>query len=228
MASAANSLALVIIDCQQSFVRGFWMSGVGKADVEPILTAYNNVAALLPSLSASIRLLVTQCPFPSQSDFELYPPVRDALASREDVTRVIKPGNSVLRASGAIQWFDSIVADGIKTVVIAGCTLTSCVRVSALDVHRRYAVAYGLQTSVDLSLCGARASNYQKRCDTCLQAYLLGFSVMHSADLSDCQCNNSPNIVLRSPVDRSVSDMKSAGVSVVEAFDWSSFRASPS
>ena len=224
MSSTMTNIALLIIDCQQSFVRGLWMSGIGKADVEPILSAYDNVSALLPTLSSSVRLLVTQCPFPTPSDFDFYPPFRDALVGREGVTKVIKPGNSVLRAAGAIQWFDSIVADGIKSVVITGCTLTSCVRVSAIDVHQRYAKWSGLQTTVDLSLCGARADNYRKRCPSCLHDYLRG-SHWHSTTNS-CQCDADDAGFMMSPVDKAINDLTSLGVNVVESFDWSSFKVS--
>lgn len=225
MAHGAGGVALVLIDCQQAFVRGCWMAGVGKADVEPILAVYDRIASFLPTVSADTRVLVTQCPFPTASDFELYPPVRDALLSWSSsrgasVKRVVKPGNSVLRASGAIQWFDEAVADGVRTVVIAGCTLTSCVRVSATDVHRRYGSSYGLRTCVDLSLCGARASNYVKRCDSCLQSYLTGYcSSSHSAN---CKCGDESQTAMKSPVDRTVADMKSVGIGVLDSFDWSS------
>jgi len=126
------------------------MSGVDPAEVQPLHSAFDRVAALLPQLSPDIRLLVTQCPFPTVRDFALYPPISDALDARSGpaaVKRVIKPGNSILHAHGATRWFDELAAVGdgvnseagvVPTVVLAGCTLTSCVRVSALDLYRRY------------------------------------------------------------------------------------------
>lgn len=231
MAHGAGGVALVLIDCQQAFVRGCWMAGVGKADVEPILSAYDRIASFLLTLPVGVRVLVTQCPFPTASDFELYPPFLNALltwsSSRgASFKQVVKPGNSVLRASGAVQWFDEAVADGVRTVVVAGCTLTSCVRVSASDIHRRYCSSFGLRTCVDLSLCGARASNYVKRCDSCLQSYLAGYCC--SSQSANCKCGDESLLQagMKSPVDKAVADMKSIGIDVVDSFDWSPYDVS--
>ena len=48
----------------------------------------------------------------------------------------------------------------LSTLVLAGCTLSSCVRVSALEVQRLMGGIGGLQVVVDRALCGARRSNY--------------------------------------------------------------------
>jgi len=195
------------------------MAGIGKQDVEPILSTFDKVASFLPKLSEEVRILVTQCPFPSTSDFELYPPINNSLLSRRNVTRVVKPANNVLHAPGAIQWFDSLVANGIQTVCIAGCTLTSCIRVSATDVHRKYSKSYGLQTCVDLNLCGARASNYVKICNFCMDSYLYRFR--QQPDI--CKCGTATDTEMISPVERAVADMKSTGINVGSSFDWSHF-----
>ncbi len=42
---------------------------------------------------------------------------------------------------------------------MGGCTLNSCLRVSAVETQRCFADR-GLRVAVDLSLAGARASNY--------------------------------------------------------------------
>jgi len=42
---------------------------------------------------------------------------------------------------------------------MGGCTLNSCLRVSALETQRSFADR-GLRVAVDLSLAGARTSNY--------------------------------------------------------------------
>ena len=219
MASAGSKTALVLLDCQQSFVSGIWMSGIGKTDVEPIVAAFDKIADLLPKLSTDVKVMMSQCPFPAPSDFDLYPPVQTAVMKRgaDTIKRVIKPGNSILRASGAIHWLDTAIFEsGVRTVIVAGCTLTSCVRVTALDIQKRYgANAAGFQTGVDLSLCGARSCNYVVRCNSCMGAYLRGFDTG--------QCTHIYDVLLQSPVGKTVSDLRDAGVRVYDSFDWSTY-----
>jgi len=206
------------------------MAGVDTTEVQPLHLAFDRVAALLPKLSTDVHVLVTQCLFPTAYDFALYPPVNDALAARDETTikRVIKPGNSILQARGAPQWFDEFVAssnDGVPTVVFGGCTLTSCVRVSALDLCKRYTDKLSklstsprrLNVCVDLNLCAARASNYIRRCPSCLIRYITFYG--HRRE--PCTCDSSVDLV--SPVDKAVMDMRAAGVNVYDSFDWSNF-----
>ena len=53
-----------------------------------------------------------------------------------------------------------IFNNGKKMLVIAGCTLNSCVRVSAIETQQ-YFKNQGLQIVVDLSLAGARTSSFR-------------------------------------------------------------------
>jgi len=169
------------------------MSGVDPAEVLPLHSAFDRVAALLPKLSTDVRLLVTQCLFPTVQDFALYPPISDALDARGagTVKRVIKPGNSILHAAGSTQWFDELAGPatanvdsepGVPTVVLGGCTLTSCIRVSALDLYRHYfdknTSQPRLKICVDLNLCAARASNYIRRCHACMSQVSRCFNSM--------------------------------------------------
>ena len=73
----------------------------------------------------------------------------------------LKPGNSVLwpPTNGFSKWVDHLVQRGRKTLVMGGCTLNSCLRVSAVETQRAFADR-GLRVAVDLSLAGARTSNY--------------------------------------------------------------------
>ena len=230
MVTSSRNTALILLDCQQSFIAGFWMAGVDVAEVQPLRSAFDRVATLLPKLSTDVRLLVTQCLFPTAYDFALYPPVSDALEARDPATikRVIKPGNSILHARGATQWFDEFAAssaDGVPTVVFGGCTLTSCVRVSATDLCERYAGSTSssassqrrLNVCVDLSLCAARASNYIRRCPSCLARYITSYG------RSGEQCTCKSGVDLISPSDKAVMDMRAAGVNVYDSYDWSSF-----
>ena len=227
MTSTRNT-ALILLDCQQSFIGGFWMAGVDPAEVQPLRLAFDRVAALLPKLSTDVHLLVTQCLFPTAYDFALYTPINDALAARDKATvkQVIKPGNSILQARGATQWFDEFAAsssDGVPTVVFGGCTLTSCVRVSALDLCERYSAnsdsssQQRLNICVDLNLCAARASNYVRRCPSCMTRYV----TFYGRRREPCTCKSGVDLI--SPVNKAVMDMRAAGVNVYDSFDWSNF-----
>jgi len=200
------------------------MAGVDSPEVQPLRLAFDRVAAMLPKLSTDVPLLMTYCPFPTAFDFALYPPIGDALASRSAaaIKKVIKPGNSILHAHGAAQWFDDFAANSVDdppTVVLGGCTLTSCIRVSALHLHSRYsdnsASQPKLNICVDLNLCAARASNYVRRCHSCLTRYL----TFYGRSSQPCTCRSEVDLI--SPVDKAVSDMRDAGVRVFESFDWS-------
>ena len=231
MTASMRNTALVLMDCQQSFIKGFWMAGVDPAEVQPLRLAFDRVATLVPKLSTDVHLLVTQCPFPTVYDFALHPPVCDALEARDTATikRVIKPGNSILQARGATQWFDELAVtsvDGVSTVVLAGCTLTSCIRVSALDLYKRYVASCTsssqprLKICVDLNLCAARASNYIRRCHGCMSRYM----TFYGQSRQPCTCKSGVDLI--SPVDKTVSDMQAAGIHVYDSFDWSSYYVS--
>jgi len=61
--------------------------------------------------------------------------------------------------NGFASWVESLLHKGKRTLVMGGCTLNSCVRVSAREVQERFSKD-GIQVVVDLSLSGARLANY--------------------------------------------------------------------
>jgi nicotinamidase-related amidase len=73
----------------------------------------------------------------------------------------IKPGNSVLfpHTNGFKQWVDHCMDHGKKTLVIGGCTLNRCVRISSIETLKKFQNK-NLRVVVDLSLSGARIKNY--------------------------------------------------------------------
>jgi len=87
----------------------------------------------------------------------------DALTGIIDTKQLyfIKPGNSVLfpPTNGFREWVESFIDNGKKILVLAGCTLNSCVRVSSIETQK-YFKDQELQIVVDLSLSGARTSNF--------------------------------------------------------------------
>jgi len=154
--------ALLIIDPQRSFTVGEWMwrlGPTGTAEVMPIVESFHVCADLLATLPRLPELMFTRCPFPPES-YDWDNSLQGVIPA--DQHYFIKPGNSVLQppGNGFRQWVEELMASGRKTLVMGGCTLNSCVRVSALETLAAFR-ELGLRVVADLSLCGARSSNYQ-------------------------------------------------------------------
>ncbi len=158
---SAHNTALLIIDPQHSFTSGRWKQSIGpNGDIEvaPICLAFDNCARLLTTLDRSVETMFTRCPFPGSS-FDWDRRLCSVLDDKEPF--FIKPGNSVLWPpnNGYREWVESFVARGKNRLVMGGCTLNSCVRVSAMDTVQLFKDS-GLQVIADLSICGARTCNY--------------------------------------------------------------------
>jgi Isochorismatase family len=156
-----DKTVFLIIDPQRSFTSGAWMRSIGSIgplEVMPVRWAFDNCARLLKSIYQRAEVMFTRCPFPPDSyDWdERFEGIIDA-----GQHYFIKPGNSVLRPStnGFREWLEDVISRGKTTLVMGGCTLNSCVRVSAVET-KQYFSNSGLDVIVDLSLCGARATNY--------------------------------------------------------------------
>jgi len=188
-----NDAALLIIDPQRSFTNGVWMQSIGshaQVHVRPIRLAFNNCARLLDEKYRHIETMFSRCPFPPDSyDWD------DGLAGIIDSTQLyfIKPGNSILfpPTNGFREWIKGIINNGKRILVMGGCTLNSCVRVSSIQTQNHFK-DQKLQVVVDLSLSGARASNYR----------------------------SSPMYGGLSAVESAVSEMIAEGVQVVRRTEW--------
>jgi nicotinamidase-related amidase len=189
----SDETALLIIDPQRSFTSGAWMASmgpIGEREVLPIRLAFDNCAGLLKAVYQYVEVMFTRCPFPPESygwDKRLERIV--------DTTQLyfIKPSNDVLmpRSNGYQEWVESLIRCGKKTLVMGGCTLNSCLRVSALETLRLFRNE-GIDVLVDLSLSGARASNYM----------------------------NSSLFGGMSSVEFAIREMSDAGVKVAERVEW--------
>ena len=185
--------AMLILDPQLAFTQGIWMQSIGpgaEADVEPIRNAFRKCANALNQNYGKMSVMFTRCPFPPESyrwD--------DQLAGIIDTNQLyfIKPGNSVLfpPTNGFKEWVGRCMQSGRSNLVIGGCTLNSCIRVSAVETQKAFRPE-NLRVVVDLNLCGARARNFK----TSIQ--FGGISAVDSA----------------------VEQMLDAGVSVVNDVDW--------
>jgi len=156
----ADETALLIIDPQKSFTQGVWMRSIGsqaERDVAMLKQAFENSANLVNALGGKKEVMFTRCPFPPGS----YGWDRSfAAILNADQPYFVKPGNSVLFPpfNGFREQIERCLDNGIHTLVIGGCTLNSCVRVSSVEVQQYF--QNRLQVVADVSLCGARVSNY--------------------------------------------------------------------
>ena len=188
-----DNAALLIIDPQRSFTKGVWMQSIGskgKLEVKPIQLAFEKCAQFLNQNHKFIETMFTRCPFPPCSyDWD------DAFTGIINTQQLyfIKPGNSVLfpTTNGFREWVERVIDDGRKTLVIAGCTLNSCVRKSSIETQI-YFKNRKLQIVVDLSLSGARTSRF-------IPSSLYGGS---------------------SAVESAIREMTDAGVRVTQCVEW--------
>jgi len=188
-----DSAALLIIDPQRSFTDGVWMQSIGsraEADVAPIRLAFDHATMVLDLLYGCMEIMFSRCPFPPDS-YDWYDAIAGILDSCQPY--FLKPGNSILfpPSNGFREWIDDCQKAGIRSLVIGGCTLNSCVRISSVEVQSLFPVNQ-LQVIVDVSLRGARGRNY-------LPAPMFGGV---------------------SPAESAVAQMAGAGVAVAKGVHW--------
>ena len=188
-----DEAALLIIDPQRSFTKGVWMQSIGsqaEVDAKPIQRAFSNCALFLNENYHRIETMFTRCPFPPDS-YNWDDGLSGIIDSRQ--LYFIKPGNSVLfpHTNGFRGWVENCINNGKKILVMGGCTLNSCLRVSSVETLN-YFKNQKLQVVVDLSLSGARRKNYIT-------------SPMHGGF---------------SAVESAVREMTTAGVKVVQRAEW--------
>ncbi|MHC4945434.1 MAG: hypothetical protein ACYTG7_20675, partial [Planctomycetota bacterium] len=155
--------AMLIIDPQRSFTEGAWMRSIGpeaEEEVMPIRLAFRNCGRVLQRIKGRMEIMFSRCPFPPGS-YDWDRRVAESIDAKQ--LYFVKPGNSILwpLTNGFRTWVDCLLERGKKHLIIGGCTLNSCVRVSAVEVQRSFS-GRGLQVVVDLGLCGGRTRNYIK------------------------------------------------------------------
>eukprot|EP01045_Picozoa_sp_COSAG04_P004496 COSAG04_NODE_196_length_20686_cov_2.719823_1_plen_203_part_00 len=132
-------------------------------------------------------------------------PPPELAAALDPIPWVRKRGSDVMEADGFAPWLEERLAEGVRTLVVCGCTTTSCVRVSSQSVHRAYA-ARGLRVVVDLSLCGARLDNHDRDGRAAEDEVLLR--------------EYGEEVGGRSAVDLALLQMRRSGVALVEEYPW--------
>lgn len=199
---AKSDVAILLIDFQRAFLDGQWARGYGLEEVQPIVTAAANTAeAFDRGWLDSVPAIYTRC-YLDPPDAEP-PDILDA--ALQPLPWVWKPSANVMEAEGFSDWIEAQMAGGVRTLVVGGCTTTSCVRVSSQAVQQVYA-AGGLQVVVDLSLCGARAQNGDPR--------------LALLDETLVELYGEEEVAGRSAVELAVLQMSRAGVQVVPRHEW--------
>ncbi|XP_014770892.1 uncharacterized protein LOC106869601 [Octopus bimaculoides] len=213
---SVKNVALILIDLQNSFITGRWMRYFGEQDITKIRSSFNNCLSLLKVLPPELPVLFTRVPFGRESDFQFYDGI-DSIVAERKYKCIIKSDTNIMDADGIKNWMDMIMRNQISTVVIGGCVTTSCIRNSSSNLVKHYKNISGAPDFiVDLNLCAARNQNYKPRCSLCMNKYLNGVSDFFCGQ---CETLGEP---LESPVDRAVSDMRKAGVTVIDKFEWES------
>ena len=188
---------LLLIDCQSAFITGCWAQGFGMDQISPLQQAFSRCRDLLASgilQQKRVTLVTTKCPFWSLQDRAFDPSV---ISYFDNVPCFIKPNNSVFEAKGWDSFMSKFVDQAAQTrLVIGGCTLTSCVRVTACDNAKVFGPR-GLEVVVDISLCGARTDNYRPEGP--------GHWIIHEGE-SAVQC--------------AIRTMRKSGVNVVDKYMW--------
>ena len=206
--SLAKRFALILIDPQNGFVNdGSWSRMFSDGQSLPILEAFHRIVSFLRSIPnlSSIPILVSQTGFISH-DRQIFEPIANELPL--SITRVYKPHTNLSICPGVEQWLSEQLKSNLD-IVIGGCTITSCVRDSSIEMKKLFPQ---LNFFVHENLCAARKDNYLFRCERCFERYMIdGSSLMND-------CSICPRKSLLSPVQFAYEQMKDAGVNVVDHY----------
>jgi nicotinamidase-related amidase len=174
-----HTTALLLIDPQRAFTRGCWMRYFGASEVVHIKEAFLRASKLVRSHSFQLvdpPMIVTRCPFPPE-DVEFDDCFEGSLDSLQCL---LKPGNSVFLDPKFKEWLEDQLRQGVRTLVVGGCTTNSCVRVSAIDMKKVFGDR--VEVIVDLNLCGARVESKGRVQEACHEMMQVGVQIVHGYD----------------------------------------------
>lgn len=208
--------ALILIDPQNGFINnGYWSRMFANGQTVPILDVFNRIVDFLRSIPdpESIPILISETGFSSR-DRQVYEPIANELSNRKfaSLTRTYKPHTNLSICAGVQEWLNK-QSESQLDIVIGGCTITSCVRDSSIQMKRKFPQ---LNFIVVENLCAARADNYLERCETCFERYMIDGSAPNQQCLT-CKNENSTKHN-RSPVQLAYQQMRDAGVQVVDNY----------
>jgi hypothetical protein len=208
--------ALILIDPQNGFINdGYWSRMFPIGQSIPILEAFNRIALFLHSIPNphSIPILISETGFSSR-DRQIFEPIANELSQRKflSITRIYKPHTNLSICPGVRQWLSEQLEAKLD-IVIGGCTITSCIRDSSIQMKKLFPQ---LNLFVDQNLCAARKDNYVQRCEKCLEKYMIDGSL----SIQECEicCRKDLTEQMISPVELAYQQMKDAGVNIVENY----------
>lgn len=206
--SRVKRFALILIDPQNGFVNdGCWSSMFPDGQTIPILECFHRIVQFLRSIPnlSSIPILISQTGF-ILNDREIFAPIAAELP--QTITCVFKPHTNLSICPGVDQWLIEQEKSSLD-IVIGGCTITSCIRDSSIEMKKRFP---RVNFVVDRSLCAARKDNYLSRCEECFQRYMID-GVPPRMDCLICRSNSS-----LSPVQFAYKQMKDAGIDLLDHY----------
>ena len=212
--------ALILIDPQNGFINdGDWSRMFRSGQSTPILEAFNKIVLFLRSISNphSIPILISETGFSSR-DRQIFEPIANELSQDKflSITRAYKPHTNLSICPGVRQWLSEQLEAKLD-IVIGGCTITSCVRDSSIQMKKLFPK---LNFFVDRNLCGARKDNYVQRCEKCLEKYMI-YASPPVQECATCLKKNSTEQIL-SPVELAFQEIKHAGVNVIDNYPLTS------
>jgi len=190
----------------------------GRNDLQPFQESFDRIADLIPTLSKDVKVALALFKFTGDNGVQQYmtdPGVAAAIVERGGVPTFPKDDYNLFSSNEAKLYVDRQVATGVKTILIAGVTLNTCVRLSATEIADRYN-ALGVRVVLDSNFVGARRDNGLRRCSHCIDIYLdsdIDF------DMQACTCDDDEEL-LCSPNDLTVQLFRRHHVEVVDDFYW--------
>lgn len=218
--SAMNNVhkrfALILIDPQNGFINdGCWSRMFSDGQTTSILESFHHIVLFLHSIPNpnSIPILISKTGF-SSHDREIFGPIASELSQRgfPSITHTYKPHTNLSICPGVYEWLKEQL-DAKLDIVIGGCTITSCIRDSSIQIKKMFPK---LNIFIDKNLCGARKDNYIQRCQQCFEKYM-NYGLSPLQNCVTCLNKNLTNELL-SPVQLAFKQMKDAGIIIVDNY----------
>ncbi|CAF1018198.1 unnamed protein product [Rotaria sp. Silwood1] len=208
--------ALILMDPQNGFINdGYWSRMFPIGQSTPILESFQRIVLFLRSIPNPhlIPILISETGF-SRRDRQIFEPIANEISQHgfSSITRTYKPHTNLSICPGVHQWLQEQLESKLD-VVIGGCTITSCIRDSSIQIKKMFPQ---LNLFVDRNLCAARKDNYVERCEKCLEKYM----IYGSPPIQDCTTCLSEDLTkqMLSPVQLAFQQMKDAGVYVIDNY----------
>jgi hypothetical protein len=212
-----DQLLLVLMDVQKGYLEGStWAIPHGR-DAHPMNIAFQRIVRLLERLNDDVKIMSIQYigpQFVNDTDKELIDPLIEQARLRH-IPNFTKIEDNMMKNNDRIkQYFAHLkTSKTVKQVVFVGCTITSCLRLSALSLKEAHPK---LNIFLDLYHCGGLKTRDTDICQNCLDNYLSS-NLFPSTD----SCGHLPKST--SSNKKAINDMKAVGIKPIANFNWKPF-----